>query len=192
MTTPLSPADAAAIADNIEKLGAAAAARPEIRKAAAALPRLIGKGVAGIRTPAGPLPGSQLTESPKSYSDRAAKAPGSAPYFDQYNKQRPASVPDDAKIEALPAGAVSQSAKVGTAVTHPPTVRITDGKGVPVAGVEVRFVILSGASSIASSAGLTDGRGEVIAGAWRLNAAGSHLLQALAGPRFLKFEAKAT
>jgi hypothetical protein len=195
MTTPLKPGDAAAIAENLEKLeklGAAAAARPEIRKAAAALPGLIGKGIGRLRTPTGPLPGTQLTESPKSYSDRAVKAPGTAAYFDKYTKQRPATVPDDATIEAVPAGAVSQSTKAGTAVKDPPKVRITDRRGTPIAGVAVRFAIITGASTVASQAALTDAKGEASAGGWTLTSAGTHSLQALAGPLFLTFDATGT
>jgi hypothetical protein len=191
MADPIKDADAEILVKNLEKLATLAAGQPAFKQAASALPGFFRAGVSRLRTPKGPLPGSPLTESPKSYSDRAISAPGSAPYFDRYNKQRPASVPDDATIAALPATAVDQKGSVGAAVKSNPTVVVRNGSGTPIEGVEVRFAINLGQSTIGSAAALTDGSGQASAGAWTLKSPGSHSLQALAGPLTLRFTATA-
>ena len=79
---------------------------------------------------------------------------------------------------------LTQSATVGTAVSAPPSVRVTDINGNPVQGVAVAFVVNSGggASSPASPAAInTDGNGVATLTSWTLGTiAGSNTVVASA------------
>jgi len=170
----ISDADANSIADSVTKIGATLVARPQIRAAAATVPVLIGRAIGGLRTQSDPLPGNQLTESPKRYASRPA---GTIPYFDGYNKRRPVSLSDGILIPsatAVPSGAGPQTI----------TFTVNDPRGTPVEGVEVRFVVLKEKSAIDAAAAITDGKGEVTV-EWTFEAMGEHVLQAVAGPCFV-------
>jgi hypothetical protein len=51
----------------------------------------------------------------------------------------------------------------------PPTVRVTDGSGKPVAGVAVAFTLTIGHGAIGRPSALTDGNGMASVGTWRLD-----------------------
>jgi len=82
---------------------------------------------------------------------------------------------------AVPHGGLSQTATVGTAVTHPPTVRIEDAFGNPVPGVPVAFYLTvapdpeSSPGSIDGSSATSDQAGLASVGSWFLGiVAGSY------------------
>ena len=174
------------IADDINDIGAALAAQPNIRNAAAAAPGLFAQVVRlaqrRIRSPGTP-PATQLTESPRRYSDRKT-AGGPSNYFDQYNKNRP-SVPVGATMTGRVA--LSRSWTLGSTPLTPPKVAITQA-GARVARVPVRFVVVSGISTVQDPTGYTNVLGELDAGLWDLQSLGVHVLQAVAGPLHLTFE----
>ena len=58
------------------------------------------------------------------------------------------------------AGGAGQSAVVGTALPQPLTVLVTDTAGVPVAGVAVRWSVVTGGGSIAPDTAFTDAQGQ--------------------------------
>ena len=190
MTTPVLTAQQ--VVEKAEELAKLAVNRPAFQQAASALPGLLRAGINRLRTPKGPLPASPLTESPSRYCDRAKAAPGSAPYFDQYNKQRPAGIPDDATIAAVPPTATDQKTTAGSKVGTDPVVVIQTNGGLPLEGVPVRFVICLGQATIATAVALTGANGRASAGEWKPNSKGNHALQATAGPLALMFKATAT
>jgi probable HAF family extracellular repeat protein len=61
----------------------------------------------------------------------------------------------------------NQSAAVGTAVA-PPSVKVTDGGGNPVAGVAITFAVTAGGGSVTGSSQTTDAGGIATAGSWTL------------------------
>jgi hypothetical protein len=73
-----------------------------------------------------------------------------------------------------------QTAPAGAAVPVPPSVRVTDAAGNPVAGVSVTFAVASGGGSLAGSGTVaTDGGGIATAPTWTLGpAAGTNTLTA--------------
>lgn len=87
-----------------------------------------------------------------------------------------------------------QSANVGTTVTTAPAVKVTSASGAAVAGVTVRFSVLSGGGSIANASAVTDSRGIAGPGSWTLGpSTGENVLQAsVAGLTALQFTATAT
>ena len=63
-----------------------------------------------------------------------------------------------------------QSANVGTAVPIPPSVKVTDSAGTPVAGVPVTFAVASGGGSITGGSTTTNASGIATVGSWTLGA----------------------
>jgi hypothetical protein len=76
--------------------------------------------------------------------------------------------------------ATSQTAPSGTAVPQPPTVRVNDADGFPVAGAEVTFAITSGFGSLERTSARTNAEGLASAGAWTLGEVGQHSVMATA------------
>jgi adhesin/invasin len=62
----------------------------------------------------------------------------------------------------------NQTARPGTAVATPPTVRVTDINGVPVAGVPVTFTVASGGGSVTGANVNTNADGYAAVGSWIL------------------------
>ncbi|HEU5260303.1 MAG TPA: hypothetical protein VFU41_02645, partial [Gemmatimonadales bacterium] len=88
-----------------------------------------------------------------------------------------------------------QSANVGTAVAIPPSVRVTDQFGNPVAGVAVTFAVASGGGAVdPTTAVTTNGSGIAAATSWTLGAtAGTNTLTATSdGLTPITFTATAT
>ncbi|UCF19171.1 MAG: Ig-like domain-containing protein [Gemmatimonadota bacterium] len=72
-----------------------------------------------------------------------------------------------------------QSSEVGTAVTTPPTVMLTDAADNPVAGQEVFFEVASGGGSITGATAVSDADGLAAVGSWTLGTtAGANTLTA--------------
>lgn len=83
-----------------------------------------------------------------------------------------------ASIQAT-AGAASQSAPAGTAVSVAPAVVVRDGSGQAIAGVTVRFNVTAGGGSVANAVTTTDAQGVATAGKWTLGtAAGANAVEA--------------
>jgi hypothetical protein len=76
--------------------------------------------------------------------------------------------------------ATSQTAPAGTAVPQPPTVRVNDADGFPVAGAEVTFTITSGLGSLERTSARTNAEGLASSGAWTLGEVGQHGVTAMA------------
>ena len=75
-----------------------------------------------------------------------------------------------------------QSAPAGTRVPIRPAVRVTDGAGSPVEGVEVTFVVTGGGGSVSGAVRTTDSDGIARVGDWTLGPApGTNVLEAQAG-----------
>jgi hypothetical protein len=75
--------------------------------------------------------------------------------------------PDTARrIEA--AAALAQTAQAGSAVPEPPSVRVVNSSGQPVAGVAVSFSVAAGGGSVASATPVSDAAGIASAGSWTL------------------------
>ncbi len=73
----------------------------------------------------------------------------------------------------------SQSAPVGTAVSAPPSVLVTDGAGNPVSGVTVNFAVTAGGGSLNGASPVTDPFGVATVTAWTLGgAAGANTVTA--------------
>ncbi|MGD8700174.1 MAG: Ig-like domain-containing protein, partial [Gemmatimonadales bacterium] len=64
-----------------------------------------------------------------------------------------------------------QSATVATAVAEPPTVRLTDAGGNPVAGQDVTFLVQSGGGSTTENVATSDADGLAAVGSWTLGTA---------------------
>ncbi len=77
----------------------------------------------------------------------------------------------------------AQTVHVGTPVTLPPSVLVTDAYNNPVPGVAVAFTVVSGGGSITGAAATTDAAGIAAAGSWTLGttAGGNTLTAAKAG-----------
>jgi hypothetical protein len=76
---------------------------------------------------------------------------------------------------------MTQTGVVNTAVTALPTVKVTDGNGVGVPGVDVTFAVTAGGGAITGGARTTDASGNAVLGSWTLgNAAGTNSLEASA------------
>ena len=75
-----------------------------------------------------------------------------------------------AKISAEPGGD-GQTAIVGTAVSTPPSVRVTDAHDNPVRGVSVTFAAASGGGSVTGGSTTTDASGVATVGSWTMGAA---------------------
>ncbi|MEP6781266.1 MAG: hypothetical protein ABJC26_15320 [Gemmatimonadaceae bacterium] len=87
----------------------------------------------------------------------------------------PASVPS--KLVAVSPDTIT--AVVGTPVSDPPAVRVTDQNGSPVAGVKVTFAAAPGSGTLAASEVVTDGAGLARSGGWILGqSAGRHAITA--------------
>jgi len=79
---------------------------------------------------------------------------------------------------ALKAGD-NQSASVGAAVAIAPSVRVTDAKSKPVAGVSVTFAVATGGGSVTDASAMTDASGVATVGSWKLGiAAGTNTMTA--------------
>jgi alpha-tubulin suppressor-like RCC1 family protein len=79
------------------------------------------------------------------------------------------------------AAGAGQSADVGMPVSVPPTVRITDASGNPVAGITVTFAVTGGGGSITGPTAVTDASGLATVGSWVLGStAGLNTLTATA------------
>jgi hypothetical protein len=70
--------------------------------------------------------------------------------------------------QLLAASAAAQSATAGAAVAAPPSVRVNDSFGNPVAGVPVSFNVEQGGGSVSGSPAVTVGNGIATLGAWTL------------------------
>ena len=68
-----------------------------------------------------------------------------------------------------------QIASAGSAVPTAPAVRVTDGLGRPVSGVNVDFTVTSGGGSVGKPQATTDGDGVATAGSWTLGAGANTL-----------------
>jgi hypothetical protein len=89
------------------------------------------------------------------------------------------SVSPPAPATLVAVGATDLSATVATAVSTPPTVKVFDLHGTPVAGVTVQFAVTAGGGSISRSSATTDAAGTATAGTWTLGtAAGINTLDA--------------
>ena len=91
-------------------------------------------------------------------------------------------------------GGHQQQATVGSAVSVPPAVRVTDAAGRGVPGLGVTFVVVSGGGSVRDPATVTNDSGVARAGAWTLGpTVGRHTLAArFSGLPEVTFEATAT
>lgn len=65
----------------------------------------------------------------------------------------------------------SQSAGAGTLVASPPSVRVNDANGNPVAGVSVNFVVTAGVGTLTGSTQTSNAQGIATVGSWQLGAA---------------------
>ncbi|MEO1170673.1 MAG: leishmanolysin-related zinc metalloendopeptidase [Myxococcota bacterium] len=82
--------------------------------------------------------------------------------------------PDPAAIEFVETALFS--APVGSTIS--PTVRVTDGAGLPLQGVEIAFSVVAGGGSVSFDAGFSDAAGE-LSSAWTLGEiAGTNTLRA--------------
>ncbi|HEX2188613.1 MAG TPA: Ig-like domain-containing protein, partial [Longimicrobiaceae bacterium] len=72
-----------------------------------------------------------------------------------------------------------QTAVAGSAVTTPPSVRVTDAQGNPVADAAVTFAVSAGGGSVTGATQTTDGNGVATVGSWTLGTtAGTNTLTA--------------
>ena len=72
-----------------------------------------------------------------------------------------------------------QSAEIGTAVATPPSVKVLDPQGDPVAGVTVVFAVASGGGSVTGATATTNSSGVATVGSWTLGGtAGANTLTA--------------
>lgn len=62
----------------------------------------------------------------------------------------------------------NQTAAAGTAVTQAPAVRVTDGSGNPVPGIQVTFAVTAGNGTIAGATPVTNAQGIATVGQWTL------------------------
>lgn len=70
-----------------------------------------------------------------------------------------------------------QTAAAGTAVPIPPSVRVEDSDGAPVAGLTVLFTATGGEGTVSGAEAVTDGNGVATVGSWRLgNRVGANTL----------------
>ncbi len=69
----------------------------------------------------------------------------------------------------------NQSVVTGQAVSIPPSVKITDPSGNPVAGVNVTFTVASGGGSVTGGSAVSDAAGIATVGSWTLGFGGNSL-----------------
>lgn len=87
-----------------------------------------------------------------------------------------------ASIAIANAASNGQSAPAGSAVSIPPSVKVTDSRGNGVSGVAVIFAVATGGGSITGANATTDASGVAAVGSWTLgSAAGQNSLTATAG-----------
>jgi hypothetical protein len=89
-------------------------------------------------------------------------------------------------VPALPAAAVagsstSQSGFFGNFVSAPPSLRVNDAQGNPVAGIPVTFAMSQGDGVLTGATATTDFEGQARLGAWRLGNAPAHTVAATTG-----------
>jgi hypothetical protein len=75
----------------------------------------------------------------------------------------------------------NQRADAGTAVPVPPSVRVTNAAGGPVAGYAVNFVVTRGGGTVNGASQVTNADGIARVGSWTLGSTGSNELEAQAG-----------
>lgn len=82
---------------------------------------------------------------------------------------------------------------VGTIVTNPPTVQVSDAFGNPQSGVNVTFVVVQGGGTLTGASAVTNPSGQARVGSWRLGSApGINRVEArIEGERAVSFEAQA-
>ncbi|MBI4539705.1 MAG: Ig-like domain-containing protein [Gemmatimonadetes bacterium] len=99
-----------------------------------------------------------------------------------------------AAAEIVKAAGDGQSARVGTPVAIPPSVRARDRFGNAVPGVTVTFAVTAGGGSVTGATQITDGGGTAAVGSWTLGpTAGTNTLTAaVAGLSPVTFTATAT
>ncbi len=79
-------------------------------------------------------------------------------------------------------GGDAQSATVNTTVVTPPSVKVTDAFGNPVAGVTVTFAVASGGGSVTGATAVSNAAGIATVGSWKLGTtAGANTLTATSG-----------
>jgi len=69
------------------------------------------------------------------------------------------------------ASSVMQLAPAGTAVPAPPSVRVADQDGQPMAGVQVTFAVMVGGGTLTGATATTNAAGVATVGSWRLGSA---------------------
>lgn len=74
------------------------------------------------------------------------------------------------------AGGNQQTARAGSPVTSPPTVRVTDSDGNLVSGASVTFSVASGGGSVAGGTASTNAAGLASVGSWTLGGIGANSL----------------
>ncbi|MGE0443282.1 MAG: hypothetical protein AB7L66_05330 [Gemmatimonadales bacterium] len=84
---------------------------------------------------------------------------------------------DNVRNVAIQAGN-NQTAKVGQAVAVPPSVRVTNSTGAPVAGVSVTFAVTAGGGTVGGASASTGSDGIAAVGSWTLGAVGANGLSA--------------
>jgi adhesin/invasin len=91
----------------------------------------------------------------------------------------PITVASGAPMRIAIAAGDGQTAAVGTAVTTPPRVLVTDAQGNPCPGVTVVFTVVSGGGSVTGGTVVTDDAGTAAVGGWTLGTKpGSNTLRA--------------
>ncbi len=76
-------------------------------------------------------------------------------------------------------GGNNQVAEVATSVTTPPSIKVVDSEGFPVAGVSVQFTVTTGNGALTGATVATNGDGIATLGSWKLGTiAGSNSLTA--------------
>jgi hypothetical protein len=108
----------------------------------------------------------------------------------QFNATAQARVPTTVTAVSV----TQQSAAAGTAVPQPPSVRVNDQTGQPLAGVAVTFAVTGGGGVVTGGAATTSAAGVATVGSWTLGAAaGQNTLTAtVAGLPPVTFTATAT
>lgn len=71
-------------------------------------------------------------------------------------------------VSMVAVSATSQSARVGTAVSDPPSVVVRDAAGIPVSGVSVTFTVTAGGGSVVGSPATTNSSGIATVTSWTL------------------------
>jgi hypothetical protein len=112
------------------------------------------------------------------------------PFATQTVAQNPQAACDGSPLVLSKAAGDLQRGPVGVPLAIPPSVTVRDAQGLPISGVEVRFVVISGGGSILSPTQFTDATGTATAGLWTLGSAGANVLAArIDGPVEVQFTA---